>query len=111
MATGIGISLTPGIIVGAITHVTDKKREWPSDVERVPIPVWDTGVFNTELANLAKLPTPFTGLASDQEDGVSANTQALLAKAQAEQLPALNEGTYRGTQLALTKIYSLIEQR
>ena len=111
MATGLAISLSPGTIVGSITHVTDEKREWPSDVEKAPIPSWDTGVFVTELANLDKLPAPFTDLTSDQEKASQANPESLLPKAQAQAPRALDEGTYRGTQLALTKMYQMVEQR
>ena len=40
MGTSIGLSLSPGIVVGSML---DFEQEWPKDVEKVPLPIWDTG--------------------------------------------------------------------
>ncbi|KAI5359374.1 putative lipoxygenase, lipoxygenase domain superfamily [Septoria linicola] len=106
-----GVTLTPGVVVGATLKVTkSKEREWPSDVEKVPIPFWDTGVFVTELANLNKLPMKFENLTDDEREAARRNPEALFQKAQDNAPEAIEEGTYRGTQLALTKVYQLIEK-
>ena len=77
MASGVGIALNPGIVVGSITKVTEKGSEWPEDVEDVPIPTFDTGVFNTELINLNKLPTAPPDLTQRQEDALQTNPEML----------------------------------
>lgn len=105
------IALTPGVVVGATLQVTQtKEREWPLEVEKVPIPFWDTGVFVTELANLNKLPMKFEHLTDEEKAAAHQNPEALFQKAQDNAPEAISEGTYRGTQLALTKVYQLIEK-
>lgn len=106
----LGLSLTPGIVLGSLLHVTEEEKEWPDDVEKVPLPVWDTGVFNTELLNLGLTPQRFTDFTVEDREQLHKNPETLLFKAQAEAPPAIHEGTWRGSQLALTKIYQMIEQ-
>lgn len=65
------------------------------DVEEDPMVVWDKGVFLNELQR--------QGLVlSTQNDG---SIDGKLAAS-----TGLKKGTYKGTQLALTEIYSLIEE-
>ncbi|PPJ61238.1 hypothetical protein CBER1_06720 [Cercospora berteroae] len=110
-ATSQPIALTPGVVVGATLQVNQtKEREWPLEVEKVPIPFWDTGVFVTELANLNKLPMKFEHLTEEEKAAAHQNPEALFQKAQDNAPEAISEGTYRGTQLALTKVYQLIEK-
>lgn len=110
MASTNAVTLTPGVVVGATLKITeDRKSEWPADVERVPLPFWDTGVLLTELVNLNKLPARLE-LTDEDRKAAEANPEALFQKAQHQAPGALLEGTYRGTQLALTKTYQLIEQ-
>ena len=106
-----GIVLHAGSVFDPKPHkIEEQQQEWPSDVENVPIPTFDSGVFVTELANLAKLPKPLNITSGDQ-DAVQANPEVLLSKAQVKAPRPIGQGTFRGTQLALTKIYSMIEQR
>lgn len=109
-----GLPLTPGIVVGSVIRVTegptqDDHKEWPDDVESVPIPFWDTGVFLTELAQSNQLPAKLD-LTEDDKHALQTNPEALFAKARANAPAVLEEGTFRGTQLALTKIYQQIEK-
>lgn len=65
------------------------------DVEEDPMVIWDKGVFLTELHK--------QGIALGTDDGgnVSGNLAAD---------SRLKKGTYKGTQLALTEFYSMIEE-
>ena len=119
-AVAAPIVLTPGVAVvaeSAAARVEQEKceDEWPSDVKKVPIPVFDTGVFVTELINENILPKKFeTTLTDEEHTAFHQNPESLLGKAkqQAEdRADRLVVGTYRGTQLALTKIYDLIERK
>lgn len=112
--------LTPGVAVVAepafsAAGLEKSEGEWPSDVNKVPIPVFDTGVFVTELINEDILPKKFdTTLTDEEHSAFQDNPETLLEKAkqQAEcRADQFVEGTYRGTQLALTKIYDLIEKK
>lgn len=67
----------------------------PEAVENAPLPSFDPGVFNNELLKLKLYPT------FDPEDPT-------LVK---EPEGNIVEGTYMGTQLALTEAYSRIERR
>ncbi|KAI1261719.1 Lipoxygenase [Xylariaceae sp. FL1019] len=118
MATAAPINLTPGTVVGAVPGPTEgmpeNEKEWPLDVNAVPIPVFDTGVFITEMINNDMLPKKFdTPLTVDEKSAIQNNPEILLEKAKNDgnRPDQLLEGTYRGTQLALTKIYDLIEKK
>ena len=65
------------------------------DVEKDPMVVWDKGVFLSELQRqgIVLSTSPDGAVGGD----LAANT-------------GLKKGTYKGTQMALTEIYSLIEQ-
>ncbi|SMQ45257.1 unnamed protein product [Zymoseptoria tritici ST99CH_1A5] len=104
-----GLSLNPGNVVGKALKRSDEKKNWPLDVAKVPIPFWDTGVFLTELSNLNHLPAKMS-LTSEDRETLRHNPEALFAKADANAPDKLKEGTVRGTQLALTKVYQLIEK-
>ena len=107
-----GIVLHAGSVFDPKPHkIEEQQPEWPPNVEDVPIPTFDSGVFVTELVNLAKLPKPLNNVTPHDQDAVQANPEVLLSKAHAKAPRAIGQGTYRGTQLALTKIYSMIEQR
>lgn len=64
-------------------------------VEEDPMDVWDKGVF------LAELQKQGIALATDKSGHLNGGL---------EKVSALKKGTYQGTQLALTEIYSLIEE-
>ncbi|CAJ2512930.1 Uu.00g010490.m01.CDS01 [Anthostomella pinea] len=111
MAEATPIVLTPGLAVGA---TLDDEKQWPMDVNEVPIPVFDTGVFITELINNDMLPKMFENpLTEDEKSSLQDNPEVLLerAKNDANRADQLLEGTYCGTQLALTKIYDLIKKK
>ncbi|KAK8038514.1 hypothetical protein PG993_006925 [Apiospora rasikravindrae] len=114
----VPIVLNPGsaVVTNPTGPVVVRKRtegDWPADVEKVPIPAFDTGVFIAELTNEKLLPKKLPDLTAEERSAVDDNPEVLLEKArQAENRPKpLKEGTYRGTQLALTKVYELIEKK
>lgn len=99
--------LNPGIVLSQ----DDEKTAWPKHPEDLDIPYFDTGVFINEMAKLHILPEKLKQFTDDEKLELQQNPEILLEKAQAQAPAALEEGTYRGTQLALTKIYELIEKR
>ena len=106
MATST-ITLTPGAVLGQ----TDEKTMWPANPEDLHIPLLDSGVFINELAKLGILPAKLLNVTDDEKLESKQNPENLLVKAQEQAPKPLEEGTWRGTQLALTKIYELIEKR
>ncbi|GFG20465.1 seed linoleate 13S-lipoxygenase-1 [Aspergillus udagawae] len=90
--------LTPGVVLG----YPDVQGKWPSNPEDLAVGDIDTGVLINELSELKLLPGKLKVF--------EPNPEILQWKAY-EKGPPIEEGTYRGTQLALTKIYNLIEQR
>ena len=71
----------------------------PADVNDFTHKHWDKGVFSLELLDLAI--TPSSAVITD--GGVSNEHKTPIAQ--------IRKGTYGGTQLALTEIYSRIENR
>lgn len=118
-AETVPLVLNPGAAVvpnptGIVVVQERTEGDWPADVEKVPIPAFDTGVFITELINKNLLPQKLSQQLTDEEkSAVSDNPEVLLEKArESKNRPnSLKEGTYRGTQLALTKVYDLIEKK
>lgn len=111
MATSDPVMLTGGAVLG-LKEPQDEK--WPLSVDAVPIPAFDSGVFITELINEKMLPKKFSGgLTDDERTAGQQNPETLLDKAQVPENrhQSLEEGTYRGTQLAMTKAYNLIEAK
>ncbi|KXT07804.1 hypothetical protein AC579_10177 [Pseudocercospora musae] len=103
------VALTPGAIVKATdTSTQSTQQQWPSNLEDIPIPALDTAVFLAELSNINKLPTRPT-YTDDERDAAQMNPESLLQKYQDYRISPIAEGTYRGTQLALTKICQQIE--
>jgi hypothetical protein len=101
------ITLNPGAVLGQ--H--HEKTVWPAHPEDLHIPVFDTGVFINEMAKLQILPRKLDKLTDNDKLALRQNPENLLENAQAQAPDSLREGTWRGTQLALTKIYELIEKR
>ena len=101
------IRLTPGAVLGQ----DDGERQWPAHPEDLHIPVFDTGVFLNELANLHLLPQKLSHVPGDDQLKLSPHPEQLLGKARMQAPAQLAEGTWRGTKLAITKIYDLIEKR
>ncbi|KAF7197756.1 Arachidonate 15-lipoxygenase [Pseudocercospora fuligena] len=103
------VALTPGVIVKATdTSTQSNQQQWPSNLEDFPIPALDTGVFLAELANVNKLPTG-PNYTDEERDAAHMNPESLFQKFLDIQISPIAEGTYRGTQLALTKICQQIE--
>ncbi|KXT03002.1 hypothetical protein AC578_701 [Pseudocercospora eumusae] len=103
------VPLTPGVIVKATdTSIKSDQQQWPSNLKDVPIPALDTGVFLAELANINKLPSR-PNYTDEERDAAHMNPESLFQKFQDIQISPIAEGTYRGTQLALTKIWQQIE--
>ena len=100
------VTLTPGAVLGLTNNTT-----WPTHPDNLQIPILDTGIFINELAKLKILPAKLRNFSDDDKLELEQNPENLLVKAQAQAPKSLEEGTYRGTQLALTKIYELIEKR
>ena len=101
------ITLTPGAVLG----LSDEKTTWPAHPEDLHIPTFDTGVLINELAKLEILPARLRNVTDDDKLNFQKNPEIFLEKAQAQAPDSLNEGTYSGTQRALTKLYELIEKR
>ena len=101
------ITLTPGAVLG----LSDEKTMWPAHPKDLRIPSFDTGVFINEMAKLEILPAKLRSVTDDDKLNFQKNPETLLVKAQAQAPDSLREGTYSGTQRALTKIYELIERR
>ncbi|MCJ1381109.1 hypothetical protein MMC17_004218 [Xylographa soralifera] len=104
------VVLTPGVVLGKTEPVIGgETTSWPRDPEDVPMAMWDSGVFITELINLHLSPKKIqiTNLLEREQEDIKANPEALLAIVPVP--PQIKEGTYRGTQLALTKMYELVE--
>jgi hypothetical protein len=112
-ATSSPTSLNAGTVSGIIEPLNEKQntREWPENVEDCLVPVFDTGVFVTELSNDDLLPKRLEGLTQHDLDEAKRNPETLLSKASGQAPESLGEGTYRGTQLALTKVYDMIEKK
>ena len=101
------VTLTPGSVLG----LENEKAVWPVNVDEIEIPVFDTGVFINEMAKLDILPEKLHDVTDEEKSDFKQNPENLLVKAQEQAPDSLEEGTWRGTQLALTKIYELIEKR
>jgi hypothetical protein len=97
---------------------TPSKLESPENEEQEeqgePEPVlneMDAGALVNELTNLNLMPKK-VDLTPHEQEACTKNPESLIytfsAKLEPERVP---EGSYRGTQLALTKVYDLIEQR
>ena len=111
---GSVVHLTPGTALGKTEPMVSHKGEaWPSDPEDVPVAAWDSGVFITELMNLEMLPhkIQIANLPEKEQKAIRANPEALLATASTIRPQPIEEGTWRGTQLALTKVYDMIESK
>lgn len=106
-------SLNAGTVSGLIDipKETEFVPEWPAKVQDCLVPVFDTGVFVTELAKNDLLPKKLTGLTEQDLEDAKRNPETLLQKANEQAPDQLSEGTYRGTQLALTKVYDIIEKK
>lgn len=74
-------------------------QDVPADVNAFQLKHWDKGVFSLELLNLAITP-PTVAIA---DGGVSDEINVPEGQ--------IKEGTYGGTQLAITEIFSRIETR
>ncbi|KAJ5827690.1 hypothetical protein N7447_004453 [Penicillium robsamsonii] len=90
---------------------TAPPTKWPKNPEEVVLNDMDTGALINELADLRLLPkkvdvTPHQQEAWAKKSGVLASVAF-----ESNQQVRIEEGTYRGTQLALTKVYDLIEQQ
>ncbi|KAJ6043364.1 hypothetical protein N7460_004719 [Penicillium canescens] len=101
-------NLTP---VGVGPGDTDAPRKWPKNPEDAVVNDMDSGALINELAKLAILPGKLD-LTPDEQEACKENPDSLIwTLRRKEPLPRIQKGTYRGTQLALTKLYDLIEQR
>ncbi|KAJ6191381.1 hypothetical protein N7519_001402 [Penicillium mononematosum] len=99
--------LTPGVVLG---H-PDVQGKWPRDPEQLAVNGIDSGVFINELANIELLPRSLKSLSDGEKKSFGQNPENLHWKAHEQGPSPIREGTYRGTKLALTKAYDLIEQR
>jgi hypothetical protein len=99
--------MSPNPVGGQI----NEKSKWPAHPDDLFIPLFDTGVFLNEMASLEILPKKSTDHTQGDSKEHWWNPENLLEKLKVRAPDSLREGTYRGTQLALTKIYSLIEGR
>lgn len=96
---------------GAVSGNADDEEKWPMEPENVTASGFDTGVFISELADIRRLPGKLESVNDDEKTAFAENPENLSQKACQQAPPSIEDGTYRGTQLALVKIYDLIEQR
>ncbi|KAJ5770890.1 uncharacterized protein N7511_002941 [Penicillium nucicola] len=101
------IPLTPGAVLG---H-PDVQEKWPRDPEQLFVNGIDSGVFINELANIELLPRRLKSFSDGEKKSFHQNPENLHWKAHEQGPSPISEGTHRGTKLALTKSYELIEQR
>lgn len=88
-------SLTNGF--GPLPRLGDVlRRDITHDIEEDDMSVWDKGIFINELLKQGIV------LNTNENGAVDGSLAASRG---------LRQGTYRGTRLALTEIYSLIEER
>lgn len=91
----------------------EDSAKWPKNPKDVVSNDMDTGALVSELANLNLLPGKIDLDLTHHEKKAAANNPETLIWAldEKEEPERIEEGTYRGTQLALAKVYDLIEQR
>ncbi|KAJ5530587.1 hypothetical protein N7527_003980 [Penicillium freii] len=90
---------------------TATSSKWPKNPEDAVLNDMDTGALVNELASLRLLPKK-VDLTPHQQKAWATNPGVLTCAAVEPKEPVrIQEGTYRGTQLALTKVYDLIEQQ
>ncbi|EME46536.1 hypothetical protein DOTSEDRAFT_61160 [Dothistroma septosporum NZE10] len=111
LAVPRGLLLNAGKVLGAGTNIDEDSRtsRWPTDPEHFSLPIWDTAVLLEELGHNMALPAVIELLDQDR-DALLSNPEVLVGRAQNYAPPQLEQGTFRGTRLALTKIYQLIER-
>lgn len=99
------------LIPGVGSSDTDAHKKWPKDPKNVVANGLDTGVFINELSHLKFLPWEID-LNEDEKQAFDQNPENISWRKQRDQRPeGIQKGTYRGTQLAMSKAYDLIEQR
>lgn len=77
----------------------------PLTVDKLHLKEWDNGVFSAELRNLSLLPR----VIPSKNNVVDGNPESLMPLA--DPVVPITDGTYRGTQLALTELFNRIETR
>ena len=75
------------------------RQSLPSNIAEAPLKSWDKAVFASELVNLNIVP-PLNPVKVDQKKADESNVGD----------GQVQEGTYSGTQLALTEMYDRIER-
>ena len=78
--------------------------ELPPTVEKVHLKEWDKGVFASELSKLLIFPRKVS-LAG----AIDGNPESVMPPDEVP--PPIKEGTFHGTQLALTELFNRIEHR
>ncbi|KAJ5511689.1 Lipoxygenase [Penicillium expansum] len=99
--------------VGVKPGDIDTETKWPEDPDEVVLNDMDSGALINELSTLKLLPGQFDLTPYMKGPGAESPGGAtwMLFDAIQKQPAVIEEGTWRGTRLALTKIYGLIEQR
>ena len=77
----------------------------PLTVDKLHLKEWDNGVFSAELKNLSLLPR----VIPSKNNVVDGNPESLMPLA--DPVVPITDGTYHGTQLALTELFNRIETR
>lgn len=111
---------SPGILTST-QEMTTSISKLPSTVEQYRLTCWDRGVFTFELLKLDIIPTKATPFEIDESSFDHTEAEAAAPEEEDETpdsaapvSPAnqgVIEGTYHGTQMAITEIFNLIEQR
>lgn len=104
----MSLALTPGFALGL---VDEKKTVMSKSLEEFPLSNIDTGVFINELYHINLLPKKLANFTHGDGANLEKNPENLLKKAQHQAPESITEGTYRGTQFGVKKLYELIESQ
>jgi hypothetical protein len=90
---------------------TDTPTKWPKNPEDAVVNEMDTGALINELETLDIVPKNIS-LNSQEQKVIQKNPEKFMWALYEDVKPhRVQTGTYRGTQLALNKVYDLVEQR
>lgn len=114
--TSLGLSGPSFDVTDNTGAVLKSDREWPSDVEKVPLPFVDTGAFVAQLTNRISDTLQYT---EEEKSAIENNPDTAIHIVQEKRTRdadgtlehQVQQATYRSTRVNLTKFYDIVEQR